>query len=109
MTTQTYASPLVESMISTAARSILDEIGIDSPTESESAEVRQLAETIVRETVDALAGPRRLSGGMRESLLDVADLVTTDPETASVDQIHDVANALRGLLDLHIPARADRQ
>ena len=55
MTTSTYTSLLVESMISTAARSILDEIGIDCPTASESAEVRQLAETIVRETVDALA------------------------------------------------------
>lgn len=109
MTTQTYASPLVESMISSAARSILEEIGIDSPTASESAEVRQLAETIVRDTVDALAGPRRLSVGMRESLLDVADLVAGEPETASVDQIHEVAIALRGLLDIHIPARVDRQ
>ncbi|PBC35812.1 hypothetical protein CJ178_30615 [Rhodococcus sp. ACPA4] len=109
MTTSTYTSPLVESMISTAARSILDEIGIDCPTASESAEVRQLAETIVRETVDALAGPRRLSVGMRESLLDVADLVATDAETASVDQIHEVAIALRDLLDLHIPVRVDRQ
>lgn len=109
MTTPTYASPLVESMISTAARSILEEIGIDCPTAAESTEVRQLAETIVRQTVDALAGPRKLSVGMHESLLDVADLVAGDPETASVDQIHEVAIALRGLLDLHLPARVDRQ
>lgn len=96
-------------MIKTAAHSILKEIGIDTPTVAEAAEVRQLAETIVRETVDALAWPRHLSVGMRESLVDVADLVASDPETASVDQIHEVAIALRGLLDLHVPDRVGRQ
>ena len=107
MTTTPHRSPLIESMISTASTALLKEVGITFPTDAEMAEVRQLAETIVRDTVDALAGPRDLSVGLRDNLLDVADLVASDPETASVDQIQEVAVALRGLLDLHIPVRAN--
>ncbi|MFD6518061.1 hypothetical protein [Rhodococcus sp. NPDC060176] len=105
MTTTPHRSPLIESMICTASTSLLKEVGITFPTDAEMSEVRQLAETIVRDTVDALAGPRDLSVGLRDTLIDVADLVASDPETASVDQIHEVAIALRGLLDLHTPAR----
>ncbi|MFK4362763.1 hypothetical protein ABH939_006298 [Rhodococcus sp. 27YEA6] len=107
MTTTPHLSPLIESMISTASTALLKEVGITFPTDAELTEVRQLAETIVRDTVDALAGPRKLSVGFRDNLIDVADLVASDPETASVDQIHEVAVALRGLLDLHIPVRAN--
>ncbi|PBI83772.1 hypothetical protein BKP42_67590 [Rhodococcus erythropolis] len=107
MTTTPHRSPLIESMISTASTALLKEVGITRPTDAEMAEVRQLAETIVRDTVDALAGRRELSVGLRDNLIDVADLVASDPETASVDQIHEVAVALRGLLDLHIPVRAN--
>lgn len=107
MTTTPHRSPLIESMISTASTALLKEVGITFPTDAKMAEVRQLAETIVRDTVDALAGPRELSVGLRDNLIDVADLVASDPETASVDQIHEVAVALRGLLDLHIPVRAN--
>lgn len=107
MTTTPHRSPLIESMISTASTALLKEVGITFPTDAEMAEVRQLAETIVRDTVDALAGPHELSVGLRDNLIDVADLVASDPETASVDQIHEVAVALRGLLDLHIPVRAN--
>ncbi|MFE5790549.1 hypothetical protein [Rhodococcus erythropolis] len=106
MTTPPHRSPLIESMISSASTALLKEVGITFPTDAEMAEVRQLAETIVRDTVDALAGPRELSVGLRDNLIDVVDLVASDPETASVDQIHEVAVALRGLLDLHIPVRA---
>jgi len=107
MTTTPHRSPLIESMISTASTALLKEVGITFPTDAEMAEVGQLAETIVRDTVDALAGPRELSVGLRDNLIDVADLVASDPETASVDQIHEVAVALRGLLDLHIPVRSN--
>ncbi|MFI5436197.1 hypothetical protein ACHMZP_30830 [Rhodococcus baikonurensis] len=98
MTAPTYRSGVVDSMIDTVANSLLRESGITSPTQSETGEVRSLAETIVRETIDTLAGPRDTLA--HNNLVDVADLVASDPETASVDQVREVAIALRGLLDL---------
>lgn len=98
MSAPTYRSGVVSSMIETVAESLLRESGITTPTQSEMDEVRLLAETIVRETVDKLAGPR--DSLAQRNLVDVTDLVASDPETASVDQIREVAIALRGLLDL---------
>lgn len=40
-----------------------------------------------------------LSIGAREALMDLADLVASDPETATVEQTRQVAISLRGLLD----------
>ncbi|NMM91809.1 hypothetical protein B2J88_47305 [Rhodococcus sp. SRB_17] len=100
MTMPTYGSGLVDSMIGTVANSLLRERGIYSPTEPETEEVRRLAETIVRETVDKLAGPQDLSTGAHRTPVDATELLSTDPETASVDQLQEVAIALRGLLIL---------
>lgn len=96
--TAVYRSRVVDSLITTVANSLLKASGINSPTENETEEVRRRAETIIRETVDMLAGPR--DNFAYSTLADVADLVASDPETASVDQIREVAIALGGLLDL---------
>ena len=42
-----------------------------------------------------------LSVGTREKLVDVIDLVVTDPETASIEQIREVASLARLLLHRH--------
>ena len=42
-----------------------------------------------------------LSVGAREKLADVVDLVVTNPETASVEQIREVASLARLLLHRH--------
>lgn len=96
--TTIYRSRAVDSMIATAANSLLRESGINSPAPHETVEARRLAETIIRETIDTLVGPRDKLA--YSTLTDVTDLVASDPETASVDQIREVAIALRGLLDL---------
>lgn len=97
--TTVYRSRAVDSMIATVANSLLRESGINCPTTPhETEEVQRLAETIIRETVDTLVGPRDKL--VYSTLTDVTDLVASDPETASVDQIREVAIALRGLLDL---------
>lgn len=96
--TTIYRSRVIDSMIATVANSLLRESGINSPTENETEEVRRLAETIIRETIDMLAGS--CDGLAYSTLTDVTDLVASDPETASIDQIREVAIALRGLLDL---------
>ncbi|AKE01188.1 hypothetical protein XU06_30095 (plasmid) [Rhodococcus erythropolis] len=98
MMTTVYRSRVIDSLISTVANSLLRESGINSPTENETEEVRRLAETIIRETIDMLAGSR--DGLAYSTLTDVTNLVASDPETASIDQIREVAIALRGLLDL---------
>lgn len=103
----THRTCLVDSMIDTVANSLLRESCIYSPTAAESDEVRRLAEIIIQETVDRLASPRDLSIGARDALADVTDLVAIDPETASVDQIREVAIALRGLLNLRDPRGVD--
>jgi hypothetical protein len=95
--TTIYRSRVVDSLITTVANSLLRE-SINSPTENETEEVRRLAETIIQETIDTFAGPR--DDLAHSALTDVTDLVASDPETASVDQIREVAIALRGLLDL---------
>lgn len=38
------------------------------------------------------------------SIIDTVDLVASDPETASVEQIRIVASVLRGILDRHVSA-----
>lgn len=96
--TTVYRSRAIDSMIATAANSLLRESCINCPTPHETEEVRRLAETIIRETIDTLVGPRDKL--VYSTLTDVTDLVASDPETASVDQIREVAIALRGLLDL---------
>lgn len=96
--TTIYRSRVIDSMIATVANSLLRVSGINSPTGNETEEVRRLAETIIRETVDMLAGSR--DGLAYSALTDVTNLVASDPETASVDQVREVAIALRGLLDL---------
>lgn len=96
--TTVYRSRAVDSMIAAVANSLLRESGINCPAPYETEEVRRLAETIIRETVDTLVGPRDKL--VYSTLTDVTDLVASDPETASVDQIREVAIALRGLLDL---------
>ncbi|WP_233364564.1 hypothetical protein [Rhodococcus globerulus] len=96
--TAVYRSRVIDSMIATVANSLLRESGINSPTKNETEEVRRLAETIIQETVDTLAGP--LDDLAYSTLTDVTDLVASDPETASIDQIREVAIALRGLLEL---------
>ena len=93
-----YRSRVIDSMIATVANSLLRESGINSPTENETEEVRRLAETIIRETIETLAGSH--DDLAYSSLVDVTDLVASDPETASIDQVREVAIALRGLLDL---------
>ncbi|QSE86602.1 hypothetical protein [Rhodococcus koreensis] len=45
--------------------------------------------------------PPTLSVGARERLTDVIDLVVTNPETASVEQIREVASLARLLLRRH--------
>lgn len=96
--TTVYRSRVIDSMIATVANSLLRVSGINSPTENETEEVRRLAKTIIRETVDTLAGSH--DDLAYSTLTDVADLVASDPETASIDQVREVAIALRGLLDL---------
>ncbi len=97
--TTIYRSRVIDSMITTVANSLLRESSINSPPAgNETEEVRRLAETIIRETIDMLAGSR--DGLAYSTLTDVTNLVASDPETASVDQIREVAIALRGLLDL---------
>lgn len=96
--TTIYRSRVLDSLIATVANSLLRESGINSPTENETDEVRRLAETIIQETVDTFACSH--DDLAYSALVDVTDLVASDPETASVDQVREVAIALRGLLDL---------
>lgn len=96
--TTVYRSRVIDSMIAAVANSLLRVSGINSPAENETEEVRRLAETIIRETVDTLAGSH--DDLAYSTLTDVTDLVASDPETASIDQVREVAIALRGLLDL---------
>ena len=64
--------------------------------------------TVLSEQLLAECGPLvisaeapTLSVGAREKLADVIDLVVTDPETASVEQIREVASLARLLLHRH--------
>ncbi|WP_075836305.1 MULTISPECIES: hypothetical protein [unclassified Rhodococcus (in: high G+C Gram-positive bacteria)] len=43
------------------------------------------------------------------SIIDTVDLVASDPETASVEQIRIVASVLRGILDRHTSATASER
>ena len=71
------------------------------PQPGEIDEAHQLAETVIRDVLSEQIGVPELSAGLQESLRDLADLVANDPETATVDQIHEVAAALRSVLDHH--------
>jgi hypothetical protein len=64
--------------------------------------------TMLSEDLLAECGPLMISAealtlrvGAREKLVDVIDLVVTDPETASVEQIREVASLARLLLHRH--------
>ncbi|WP_370185180.1 hypothetical protein [Rhodococcus wratislaviensis] len=64
--------------------------------------------TVLSEQLLAKCGPLvisaealTLSVGAREKLVDVIDLVVTDPETASLEQIREVASLARLLLHRH--------
>ena len=64
--------------------------------------------TVLFEELLAEYGPLMISAeeptlrvGAREKLADVIDLVVTDPETASIEQIREVASLARLLLHRH--------
>ncbi|MFC9838891.1 hypothetical protein ACFVKB_34545 [Rhodococcus sp. NPDC127530] len=74
------------------ARIIAD--GVTTPTVLSE---QLLAECPLVISTDALT----LSVGAREKLADVVDLVVTNPETASIEQIREVASLARLLLHRH--------
>lgn len=99
---ETWAPPLIPTTpVDTVRATLLRESGLLNPNLGEINEAHQLAETVIRDVLSEQIGVPELSAGLQESLRDLADLVANDPETATVDQIHEVAAALRSVLDHH--------
>lgn len=85
---------------------LLLESGLLNPTSEEIGEAHLLAQTVIREVLAHQIVLPDLSAGLQESLRDLADLVADEPETATVEQIHEVAAALRSFIDRHAATQA---
>lgn len=86
------------SLIAAVAETLLRESSVDSPTDQDRTEARRLALTVVSDAALTLEAVTGVSEWTRHRLVDLATLVAADPETASVEQVQEVALALRALL-----------
>ncbi|NMM90386.1 hypothetical protein B2J88_39675 [Rhodococcus sp. SRB_17] len=91
---------IVNSAIVGVIRStLLHEGGVLDPGFVDVAEAGHLVETAMGDVVADGAHRSVVTTGLRASLRDLADLVASDPETATVEQVHEVALTLRAILD----------
>lgn len=91
--------PTTPPLISAVAETLLRESAVDSPHRSgQGAEARRLAVTVVNDAALAFEAPTGISEWTRHRLIDLATLVAADPETASVEQVQEVAHSLKALL-----------
>jgi hypothetical protein len=104
--TKPTAETRVSTPVDVVRDTLLHESGLLNPTLEEMGEAHQLAQTVIREVLAHQIVLPDLSAGLQESLRDLADLVADEPETATAEQIHDVAAALRSFIDRHAATQA---
>jgi hypothetical protein len=90
--------PTSPPLISAVAETLLRVSAVDSPTDQDRAEARRLAIAVVNDAALTFEASPGLSEWTRNQLIDLAALVAADPETASVEQVREVAHSLKALL-----------
>jgi uncharacterized protein (UPF0371 family) len=88
------AFPLISAVVET----LLRESAVESPTDQDRVEARRLATSVIDNATLTLKAVTGISEWTRNRLTDLATLVADDPETATVEQVQEIAHALQSLL-----------